>query len=192
MCSLAAPDTASVALRAIVINLVRNPEVAKAVMTELVRISPSNPPTWEELSEAPLLHGVVKETLRLHPPAGFSLPRAVPAGGRTVCGKFLPEGTTVGMSAWCVHANKNFWGEDALEFKPERWLDSETTYKLNKYGMSFGQGARGCLGKHIAMVQLVKVSTPLTLFFASFWPSWLQANITTRLRHRSSSTSNSA
>jgi len=159
--SLAAPDTASVALRAILINLVRNREVYNAVMEELTCLKLSNQATWKELEGAPLLHAIVKETLRLHPPAGFNLPRAVPAGGRTVCGHFLPEGTTVGMSAWCVHANEGFWGKDTLEFRPERWLDSESAFKLDRYGLSFGQGARACLGKNIAMVQLVKVCLSL-------------------------------
>jgi cytochrome P450 len=136
------------------INLVRNPDVYKAVMVGLTQLPQSNPPTWKELSKVPL-HAVVKETLRLHPPAGFNLPRAVPAGGRTICGKFLPRGTTVGMSAWCVHANKDFWGEDTLEFKPGRWLDPVSARKLDKYGMTFGQGARRCLSKNIAIVQLL-------------------------------------
>src|SRR5437879_5180045 len=95
--SLAAPDTVSVALRAILINLVRNRDVYNAVVAELMSLKLSNPPTWEELSGLPLLHAIVKETLRLHPPAGFNLPRAVPTGGRTICGYYLPEGTTVGM-----------------------------------------------------------------------------------------------
>ncbi|PWW75713.1 cytochrome P450 [Tuber magnatum] len=162
---LAAPDTASVALRAILINLVCNRDVYNAVMDELTGLKLSNPATWKELADAPLLHATVKETLRLHPPAGFNLPRAVPAGGRTVCGYHLPEGTTVGMSAWCVHANEDFWGKDALEFKPQRWLDPENAFKFDRYGLSFGQGARACLGKNIAMVQLVKVAAQILLNF---------------------------
>lgn len=116
----------------------------------------SDNPSWKELSTVPLLLAIVKESLRLHPPAGFTLPRAIPDGGRTLCGKYLPAGTTVGMSAWCVHANEKFWGKDTLEFKPERWLDPVSAQKLEAYGMSFGQGARGCLGKSIALVQLAK------------------------------------
>lgn len=133
-------------------------------MESLIALNTAKP-TWNDLSKIPLLTAVVKETLRLHPPAGFSLPRAVPAGGRTVCGKFLPENTTVGMSAWCVHANKEFWGEDTLEFKPERWADPTQAYKLDRYGMTFGQGSRACLGKNIALVQLVKVTAQILLNF---------------------------
>lgn len=162
--SLAAPDTASVALRNIIINLCRTPAVYKELMDSLIALKTANP-TWKELSTIPLLTAVVKETLRLHPPAGFSLPRAVPAGGRTLCGKFLPENTTVGMSSWCIHANKEFWGEDTLEFKPERWLDPTQAHKLERYVMSFGQGPRACLGKHIAMIQLVKVTAQILLNF---------------------------
>ncbi|RPB15098.1 cytochrome P450 [Morchella conica CCBAS932] len=161
---LAAPDTASVALRNIIINLCRNRDVYQQLMDSLLALNTANP-TWKDLQNIPLLTAVVKETLRLHPPAGFSLPRAVPAGGRTVCGKFLPENTTIGMSAWSVHANTEYWGEDTLEFKPERWMDPNQMYKLERHSLIFGQGSRQCLGKHIAMINLVKVTAQILLNF---------------------------
>ncbi|KAL7268893.1 hypothetical protein RUND412_008467 [Rhizina undulata] len=162
---LAAPDTASVALRSIVMNLVRNPHYYERLMSELKAARLSAVPTWRELQAVPFLSAIVKESLRLHPPAGFTLPRAVPEGGRTICGYYIPEGTTVGMSAWCVHANKDFWGQNIDEFKPERWLDEKSAQMLERYGLTFGQGARGCLGKHIALLQLVKVTAQLVLNF---------------------------
>jgi cytochrome P450 len=162
---LAAPDTVSVALRKILMNLIQNPTVHKELLAQLVAADLSKRPTWKELSTIPLLAAIVKESLRLHPPAGFTLPREVPTGGRNLCGYFIPEGTTVGMSAWCVHHNDTFFGPDASEFKPERWLDEKTSMDLEKYTLNFGQGARGCLGKNIAMVQLVKAVAQLVLNF---------------------------
>ena len=35
---------------------------------------------------------------------------------------FIPKGTTVLISVVSCHRNKDIWGEDALEWKPERWL----------------------------------------------------------------------
>lgn len=154
---LAAPDTASVALRKIIMNLVQNPDVHRKLLVQLEEANLSKTPTWKELETVPLLSAIVKESLRLHPPAGFSLPRAVPEGGRMLCGKLIPGGVTVGMSAWCVHRDEAFWGPDAGQFQPERWLDEKQAFKLERYALNFGQGARACLGKHIAMLQLVKV-----------------------------------
>lgn len=67
----------------------------------------------------------MKEAMRLHPAVGFPLERFVPDGGATNCGQYLPGGTIVGMSAPVVHTNKEVWGDDADEFRPERWIDSD-------------------------------------------------------------------
>ncbi|KAI5780407.1 cytochrome P450 [Geopyxis carbonaria] len=161
---LAAPDTVSVALRKILFNLVQHPKIHAELLSQLLA-APSA--SWSDLStHAPLLLAVIKESLRLHPPAGFSLPRAVPAGGRTVCGYFLPENTTVGISAWACHYNTNFWGPDATEFNPYRWLGAaEDVQKLERYTLTFGAGARACLGKHVALIQLAKVVAGVTMNF---------------------------
>jgi cytochrome P450 len=67
---------------------------------------------------------VIKESLRLHPGVGYPLERVVPKGGATLCGIDIPAGTVVGMHAWVIHHNRNVFGEDADEFRPERWLES--------------------------------------------------------------------
>jgi len=49
-----------------------------------------------------------------------------------------------------VQFNKEVFGEDAHEFRPERWLESEDKYHaMNKAMMVFGAGTRTCLGKHV-------------------------------------------
>lgn len=63
--------------------------------------------------------------MRLHPGVGFPLERYVPKGGAYLSGYFLPEGTIVGMNAWVVHQDKTVFGEDADQFRPERWIESD-------------------------------------------------------------------
>lgn len=41
-----------------------------------------------------------------------------------ICGAHLPGGTYIGMSAPVVNCDKGIFGEDAEEFRPERWLDA--------------------------------------------------------------------
>jgi cytochrome P450 len=74
------------------------------------------------------------------------------ARGKVIAGKYyLPPGTSIGMSAWNLHQSKEAFGKDAAEFKPERWLGSDRN-ELEKYNLSFGMGARVCLGKNISMM----------------------------------------
>lgn len=69
---------------------------------------------------------MIKEGGRIHPPFGLPYERVVPAQGATICGKFLPGGTLVGMSAWVVHRNKELYGEDCDKWNPDRWLKCDT------------------------------------------------------------------
>ena len=68
---------------------------------------------------------MIKEAGRLHPPFGLPLERVVPEEGATICGVRLKAGTVVGMSAWVVHRDKETFGEDAGDWRPERWLQEE-------------------------------------------------------------------
>ncbi len=53
------------------------------------------------------------------------LERIVPEEGAQICGEFIRRGTVVGMHAWVVHRNKEVYGQDAGEFRPERWLEAD-------------------------------------------------------------------
>ena len=64
--------------------------------------------------------------MRLHPGVGFPLERFVPEDGATICGRYLPAGTNISMSAPVIHVNKNIWGDDANDFRPERWIESDS------------------------------------------------------------------
>lgn len=52
------------------------------------------------------------------------LERIVPAGGATFDGIVLPAGTIIGMNPWVIARERKVYGEDADEFRPERWLEA--------------------------------------------------------------------
>ena len=108
----------------------------------------------------PYLQAVIKEGLRIHPTVVGLQPKEVPAGGDVWNGVALPAGTDIGICYWGFMRRPEIWGEDAAEFRPERWLDSpperlremESTWEL-----VFGHGRWQCLGKNVALMELNKV-----------------------------------
>jgi cytochrome P450 len=61
------------------------------------------------------------------------------------------------MNAMVTQYDKDVFGEDSHEFRPERWLVSEEQWRIMEKAMLvFGAGTRTCIGKH---VRLFKVSS---------------------------------
>ena len=94
----------------------------------------------------PYLQMVIKETLRLHPPAPLILPRFCGQSVK-VLGFDIPAGTTVFVNVWALGRDETLWA-DADEFKPERFEDEET---VDFSGADFrflpaGAGRRMCPG----------------------------------------------
>ncbi|OUZ99325.1 Cytochrome P450 [Macleaya cordata] len=112
----------------------------------------------DDLKGLVYMHAALCESLRLYPP--------VPLNSKSVLKEdVLPDGTLVkpGMqiilSFYSVGRMPWIWGEDCLEFKPERWIDDDG--KLSFEPMSkffaFNAGPRSCLGKDISFTQMKSV-----------------------------------
>lgn len=71
----------------------------------------------------------IKEAMRLCPGVSYPLERVVPPEGAVLGGTFLPGGTTVGVNAAVIHRNRAIYGDDADQFRPERWLGDPDTVK---------------------------------------------------------------
>lgn len=67
----------------------------------------------------------MKEAMRCHPGVSFPLERVVPEGGTVLCGSHLDAGTIIGVNPAVMHHDQAIFGEDAADFRPERWIESD-------------------------------------------------------------------
>ena len=68
-------------------------------------------------------------------------------------GDVFPAGTEVGMPPWLLNFDKNIIGEDAEEWRLERWADDEQAKRMERVSLNWGMGSRNCLGKGIALLE---------------------------------------
>lgn len=159
----AGADTTGTALGCTLRSLITNPSVLAKAREEIDTADAANllstPIQYEETRQhLPFFVACIKETLRLQPPVTNLLSRVVPKEGKVIDGNFIPGGTEITTHAYCVHRDRNLYGDDAEEFRPERWLESESrTYELEAGQFSFGMGSRVCLGKDVAYMEMYKL-----------------------------------
>lgn len=128
--------------------LSQHPRILERVQQELKTVLAGKNPTTAQLSELPLLEGVIKETLRLFP-AGLYTARYSMEPFELGSYQF-DKGTWVLLSAYVTHRIPEIFPEP-YKFKPDRWLSTHpSAYEF----MSFSAGPRYCIGQPLAMMQL--------------------------------------
>jgi len=111
--------------------------------------------TEDDLAGAELryLKLAIKEALRLHCPLPLLLPRQC----RETCqvmGYDIPKGTSVFVNVWAICRDPNYW-DDAEEFRPERFENTNLDYKGTSYEfLPFGSGRRMCPGANLGLANI--------------------------------------
>ena len=155
---LAGADTTGTAFQAFMRFVMSEPGVYDKLMAEIDAatragaISGAMPQYEEVQTHLPYYVACVKEAMRLNPSAPNIFPRLAPKGGLTLFGKYIPEGMEVTCNPWIVHRDRNVFGDDADEFRPERWLEEggvpppeALPHGINGL-VTFLDGPRNCLG----------------------------------------------
>ncbi|KMT05097.1 hypothetical protein BVRB_7g172510 [Beta vulgaris subsp. vulgaris] len=184
---LAGRDTSSVALSWFFWLVMNHPEIEAKIVDEistvLKKTRGDDPAKWvrdplefDEADKLVYLKAALAETLRLYP--------SVPEDFKYVVnddvlpdGTFVPAGSTVTYSIYSVGRMKTVWGEDCMEFRPERWLSGSGSGSESEFGggyrfdppkdgykfVAFNAGPRTCLGKDLAYLQMKSVASAVLL-----------------------------
>ena len=131
--------------------LAQHPEVEARVYEEVDRVLGQRVPTHEDIPQLHLVDAVIKESLRLYPPAYGVVRQAVKdcqIGGYTV-----PAGTTLAMFPWMVHRDPRYFDRPE-EFLPDRWSDGLAKRLPKCAYFPFSVGPRVCIGNTFALTEL--------------------------------------
>lgn len=99
--------------------------------------------SWSEAQSLPYLQACLKEAMRVRPAVGLNITRLVPPEGAELDGHSLPGGTWVACNGWVLHRDRDVFGQDADDFRPERWLeDEERSKRMERYMFQVSSGLR--------------------------------------------------
>ena len=135
------------------LSLPKNRHIQDTLRSEIRSHFPSRPDSvsWEEVKTLPYLTGVVNETLRLFPSVAHRF--RICNTPTTLSKQPIHRGTMVIWPIYAMNRNPSFWGDDADQFRPERWShgagSGNDNSRRDAYAfMTFGQGPRKCPGEH--------------------------------------------
>ena len=133
-------------------ELLQKPEVMRKARNELEQVvAPDSVVEEFHLAKLPYLEAIVKETLRLHPPAPLLTSRR-PSATSNLSGYTIPKGSTIFINAWAIQRNPEVW-ENPQDFQPDRFLEDVKIgdFRGNNFNyLPFGSGRRVCPGVPLA------------------------------------------
>jgi cytochrome P450 len=147
---LAGHETTALALSWTWHLLGRHPEVEEQLHAELHQVLAGRAPQFSDLPSLVYTDRVIKESLRLYPPA-WSLARTVISDFQ-IGGYRIPAGANVVMSQWIMHHNPRYF-PDPDKFDPERWRPGQSQPLPRFAYFPFGGGPRQCVGAAFAQME---------------------------------------
>ncbi|XAR50775.1 hypothetical protein NMG60_11005199 [Bertholletia excelsa] len=144
---VAGTDTSAATLVWGMTELMRNPRVMKKLQEEVRGLNDGEKAVINDgdLQNLPYLKAVVKETLRLHPPAPLMVPHYT-YQKCNVGGYEIKPDTMVHVNVWAVGRDPKHW-EKPEEFWPERFLGNPIDFRGQDFEfIPFGAGRRSCPG----------------------------------------------
>ncbi|KAF8159536.1 cytochrome-450 hydroxylase [Crassisporium funariophilum] len=181
----AGSDTSSLSLTWTLLLLAQNPAVQDTLRAEMLTIAPLSTGNLSDLTDDEIqslyanisnltyLNNVTRESVRLIPPVHSSIrvatqddevPTSYPVhmrDGTVMRDKSfvtVPKGSFVHVAVEGFNLDKEIWGADAWEFKPDRWdnLPESAMEQPGLYSntLTFSAGPRSCIGLRFSMIEI--------------------------------------
>lgn len=174
---IAGHETTAAVLTWTFYELAQQPELLERVRAELDEVLGGRAPTYEDMTQLPLMRACIAETLRMYPEPPLLIRRALdddvlPRGGAEA-ETFIPKGTDIFIATWNIHRSPDFW-EEPEKYNPDRFSKpyankKDTQWKGYTPGpanspypneahsdfafLPFGGGSRKCVGDQFAMME---------------------------------------
>ncbi|GBE88427.1 cytochrome P450 [Sparassis crispa] len=167
---VAGHETTSTATMWCLFALSQVPEVQEKLRDELLSV-PTENPSMDELQELPYLEAVVRETMRIHAPVPSTIRIAteediiplntpfVDTRGEIHDSIRIAKGSNIFIPILAVNRSKALWGDDAHEFRPDRWIEGVPEAVASIPGvwgnlMSFLGGPHACIGYRFSLIEM--------------------------------------
>src|SRR5438874_5855267 len=150
---IAGHETTSGLLSCTIYALLKHPEVLKKAYEEVDRVLGPDieaKPTYQQVTQLTYITQILKEALRLWPPApAYGI---APLQDETIGGKYkLKKNTFVTVLVMALHRDPSVWGPNPDVFDPENFSrEAEAKRPINAW-KPFGNGQRACIGRGFAM-----------------------------------------
>ena len=143
--------------------LSQQPAVAARLHAELDTVIGDRTPTIDDLRQLGYTLQIIKETLRLYPPAPMYARDAV--GDDVIDGIPVPAGSRMLLFPYATHRHPAFW-EDPEEFDPDRWLPEREAERHPLAYHPFASGQRICIGNNFSLFESHILTAMLARRFA--------------------------
>jgi len=175
---LAGHETTSATIQYCLYHLAKNPEYQENLRALINNEFPDpNNLDYEKLKEFKTLEYLVNETLRIFPPVAYITRRSTE--DLEIEGWFIPKKWNLVFNIWDMHRDVQVWGDDAREFKPDRFLNLTKIQK--KSFLPFGGGARICIGMQFSLLEQKIFYIKLLKKFKIEWDPTSVVQMTTNL-----------
>jgi cytochrome P450 len=159
---LAGHETTALAMSYTFHLLAHHPQVASRLTAEVDDVLAGRAPAVADVPSLRYTEWVVKEAMRLYPPA-WAIGREA-LGDCEIGGFHVPKGAQLQLVQWIVQRDPR-WFDEPEQFRPERWDNDLAKHLRRGAYFPFGDGPRICIGYQFAMLETVLILATITRRF---------------------------